>query len=66
MDGPYLDPHTGALIFNSSCDLQAQLFAMRPDGSGLRQLTTLRGVVTAADGSVDVELPGPIAYPTIF
>lgn len=71
-DGPYLDPRTGALIFNSSCDLQGhnangnQIFAMRPDGSGVRQLTVLRGVVAAEDGSVDVELPGPIAYPAIF
>jgi hypothetical protein len=27
----------------------------------LRQLTSLSGVVTAPDGSVDVELPGPTA-----
>jgi hypothetical protein len=32
---------------------------MRFDGTGLRQLTALKGVVTAPDGSVDVKLPGP-------
>src|SRR5262249_44005210 len=59
------DLATGALVFDSSCDpfgtnpTGTQLFAMHLDGTGLRQLTTLKGVVTAPDGSVDVELPGP-------
>jgi len=63
--GVTFDSNTQTLIFDSSCDplgknpSGAQIFAMRPDGTGLRQLTTLRGVITAADGSVDVELPGP-------
>lgn len=62
------DPETQTLVFTSSCDpfgtnpAGDQIFAMRPDGTGLRQLTAMRGVVTAADGSVDVQLPGPIAY----
>ena len=66
--GPLFDPRTRALVFESTCDPLGtnpngqQFFAMHPDGSGLRQLTALRGVVTAADGSVDVELPGPIGY----
>jgi len=42
--------------------ISQQLHAIRPDGSGLRQLTTYRGVTCDADGTVSVELPGPIAY----
>jgi hypothetical protein len=62
------DPLTGTLVFYSTCDPfgtnpnGGQLFAMEPDGSGLRQLTSARGMVPAADGGVDVELPGPTAY----
>jgi hypothetical protein len=65
---PVIDPETQTLIFDSTCDPLhtnpngEQFFAMRSDGTGLRQLTAMRGVVTAADGSVDVELPGPGAY----
>jgi hypothetical protein len=39
-----------------------QIFAIRPDGSGLRQLTDAAGVTTNPDGSFRVELPGPYAY----
>jgi hypothetical protein len=39
---------------------------MRPDGSGLRQLTAARGFAVAADGTVTAELPGPFAYSTVF
>jgi hypothetical protein len=59
---------TRTILIDSSCDPFGtnpngdQLFAMRPDGSGLRQLTHTRGFVTEADGTVDVELPGPAAY----
>jgi hypothetical protein len=67
------DAVLGTLVFYSSCDPfgttpnGGQLYAMKPDGmepdgSGLRQLTSARGMVIAADGSVDVELPGPHAY----
>jgi len=63
------DARTGTLIFNSSCNPlgganpdSEQIFAMRPDGSGLRQLTAARGLVAAADGSIDAELPGPWSY----
>ena len=35
---------------------------MRPDGTGLRQLTNARGMTTDPDGTVHVELPGPFAY----
>jgi hypothetical protein len=62
------DPVTRTLVFYSSCDPLGrnpnggQLFAMRPDGSGLRQLTDGRGLVIEADGTVDTELPGPFWY----
>jgi len=63
------DGRTGTLIFNSSCNPlgqananSEQIFAMRPDGSGLRQLTSARGWLAAADGSVEAELPGPWGY----
>jgi cysteine-rich repeat protein len=64
----FQDPVTEAVIFDSACDpLGAnrdgdQLFAMRPDGSGLRQLTGTSGITTNPDGSIRVELPGPFAY----
>jgi hypothetical protein len=35
---------------------------MRPDGSGLRQITHARGVVIDTPDVVEVELPGPFAY----
>ena len=59
---------TKAVVFSSNCDpLHAnpfgdQAFAMRPDGSGLRQLTDASGFTTNPDGSLRVELPGPFAY----
>jgi len=64
----FLDPITGTVLFASSCDplganpFGEQLFAMRPDGTGLRQLTNARGMTTDPDGTVHVELPGPFAY----
>jgi hypothetical protein len=30
--------------------------------AGLRQITSYRGIVTEPDGTVTVELPGPIQY----
>ncbi len=62
------DPVTNAVVFASSCDPfgtnpdGAQLFAMQPDGHGLRQLTDAAGFATNPDGSIRVELPGPFAY----
>ncbi len=56
-----------ALVFYSTCDPLGtnpnggQIFAMRPDGSDLRQLTTARGLVTAA-GTFSAELIGPAVY----
>jgi hypothetical protein len=62
------DPVTGTLVFYSTCNALgttpygAQLYAMRPDGSALRQLTDTAGYVVAPDGAISVELPGPAAY----
>ena len=39
-----------------------QIFAVRPDGTGLRQVTNARGFTTDADGTFHAELVGPIAY----
>ena len=64
---PRQDPATQALVFESSCDPfrtnpnGGQVFAMNPDGTHLRQLTDTSGFTTEADGTVDVELPGPSA-----
>ncbi len=61
---------TGCVTFYSSCNpfgsnpYGGQIFTMRPDGTGLRQLTDTRGMTTEADGTVTVELPGPWAVPT--
>ena len=68
MEGIAIDPVTNALGFRSSCDPLGrarngeQFFAMRPDGSRLRQTSDFRGVTTFPDGSVDVEMPGPTGY----
>ena len=59
------DSKTRTVVFYSSCDplgtnpFGGQLFAMRPDGSDLRQLTHTRGVVTtpAVDGDRRVTRP---------
>jgi hypothetical protein len=46
------DPVTNAVVFESPCNLVGanqsgyQLFAVRPDGSGLRQLTDASGLTT--------------------
>jgi hypothetical protein len=65
------DRETRMLLFASNCDPfgtnpnGGQIFAMRPDGSRLRQLTHARGAVgnlIDPDGDFEVELPGPWAY----
>lgn len=65
----YQDPITDTVLFWSSCDPPmgtnpngGQIFAIRPDGSGLRQLTNARGAVTEPDGTFVAELVGPYAY----
>jgi hypothetical protein len=66
---PAADQVTGTVLFSASCDpvganpFGEQIFAMRPDGTGLRQLTNARGMTTDPDGTVHVELPTPFAYP---
>lgn len=62
------DPVTQALVFEETCDsfglnpVGSQIVAMHPDGSGFRQLTNYRGMTTEPDGTVRVELPGPVDY----
>ena len=62
------DPRGRTLLFYSSCDPfgtnpnGGQIFAIQPDGTGLRQLTNSRGLVKEADGTYSGELPGPGAY----
>jgi hypothetical protein len=64
------DQISGTVLFSASCDpvganpFGEQIFAMRPDGTGLRQLTNARGMTTDPDGTVHVELPTPFAYPS--
>jgi hypothetical protein len=67
------DPMTGTIVFDTTLDALRlrtpaggvggdQIFAIRPDGSGLRQLTEAGSGTTNPDGRVRVELPGPYAY----
>jgi len=72
------DAVTKAIIFNTAQDplhlgarradptvysySDDQIFAVRPDGTGLRQLTDAAGFTTDPDGSFRVELPGPFAH----
>jgi hypothetical protein len=63
----FADSRTGAVTFTSNCDPVGrnphgfQIFNMRADGSGLRQLTDARGQEIDADGTIHVELPGPVS-----
>ena len=67
IDRYFADRRTAAVTFTTNCDPVGrnpygdQVFSMRPDGSGLRQLTTARGLWTDPDGTVHVELPGPVS-----
>jgi len=69
IDSIVLDQVTGTVIFGSNCDpfgtnpYGFQLFSMRPDGSGKRQLTATLGRVIEPDGAVSFQTVGPIAYP---
>jgi hypothetical protein len=62
------DTRSRILVFYSSCDPLGtnpnggQIFAMRRDGSGLRQLTDARGLVHEGPGVFSRDLPGPWAY----
>ena len=72
IDGLLYDPQTQTLLFDSSCDpfgtnpAGDQIFAMHPDGMNLHELTAVQGVTPQTDGSVDVELPGPVAITQSF
>ena len=63
-----IDPVTGTLVFDSNCDpfgrnrYGGQIFAMRPDGTGLRQITAARGLIVTLGTSETLELVGPHAY----
>jgi hypothetical protein len=64
------DPVVRTLVFRSSCDpfganpYGDQLFAIRPDGTGLRQLTTAGGYVDSG-ASTSAELIGTFVYPHV-
>jgi hypothetical protein len=66
-----VDPATGTLLSYSSCDpfgtnpYGDQLFAIRADGTELRQLTHAHGLGTEPDGTVSSENIGPFAYSSI-
>ena len=74
MGTTYRDRFSRTVIFESNCDLfDAQtfgenVFAMRPDGSGIRQVTHTAGCVgdcrpgAPRVGFTDVELPGFLSY----
>jgi hypothetical protein len=69
LDNPFQDPRSRSLVFYSDCDPLGftnpnggQIFAIRPDGSGLRQLTDAKGLVHEAQGVYSGDIPGPWAY----
>jgi hypothetical protein len=63
------EPAGEIVLFESTCDpfgtnpAGPQFFAIRSDGSGLRQLTFAAGVIAVPAGTVSVEFPGPFAHP---
>ena len=65
------DAQTQTLVIHSNCDPLhtnpdgAQLFALQPDGTGLRQLTESRGLVVDSDHTVTVQLPARFAYSAV-
>jgi WD40-like Beta Propeller Repeat len=68
VEGVSQDPRGRLVTFLGQCDPVGrnpngqQFFAMRPDGTGLRQLSSFRGTEHLADGSVRAELGGPVAF----
>jgi hypothetical protein len=64
----FADRRSGTIVFTSNCDpvgenptADEQVFSMRPDGAGLRQLTRADGQTIPFDGAVSVAV-GPFAY----
>lgn len=57
LTNPRQDPHSRTLPFCSTCDPLGlnsngvQIFAIRPDGTDLRQVTDARGMGRDADGT---------------
>ncbi len=68
VQGVAQDSRTRLVTFLGQCDPVGrnpngqQYFGMRSNGTGLRQLTSFRGVEYMPDGSVHVELGGPVAF----
>ena len=67
---PAQDLATRSVVFHSTCDPLGenpsgirQIFAMHPDGTGLRQLTHARGLVQEADGTWSAQSADPFASP---
>jgi hypothetical protein len=62
---------TGWILFASACDPfgmtsnGTEIVAIRPDGTGLQQLTHTDGFVETADRKVTVQFPDPWASPTL-
>jgi hypothetical protein len=62
------DTRNGMVVFDSGCDPFGtnpngeQIFAIRPDGTGLQQLTQARGFIRGSGRDGFTELPGPWAY----
>jgi hypothetical protein len=65
---PVQDPRSRTLLFYSTCDPLGenpngvQIFAIQPDGTGLRQVTDARGMGRDADGTYSAQLPALWAY----
>jgi hypothetical protein len=66
------DPATGWIVFSATsfeCEspdapaVGTQVFAIRPDGTGLHQLTHTRGIIPAPEGTFKRELTGPWVSP---
>jgi hypothetical protein len=66
------DLERDVIVLESYCDLTGhgafgdQIYTTRLDGSDLRQVSSARRVVTEADGSVSVELPGYLTYAAVL
>jgi hypothetical protein len=69
VQGVTADPRSDLVTFVGQCDPVGrnpngqQFFAMRSNGTGLRQLSSFRGIEDMPDGTVRVELGGPLAGP---
>jgi len=68
VQGVTADSRSDLVSFVGQCDPVGrnpdgqQIFAMRSNGTGLRQLTSFRGIEEMPDGTVHVELGGSLAF----